>query len=138
MAPVTVAEASHVSVDVPLSQRRLPALDGLRGVAILLVAVCLESWSFRTAIHESQGWKLQRIWTPHFFRDPNGYVIELCAKRADHVVVLADGRIVEEGTHATLMARGGEYRELYHEQFGEVAGASAPAAGQPGARVARS
>ena len=59
-------------------------------------------------------------------------------QRADHVVVLADGRIVEEGTHATLIARGGEYRELYHEQFGEVAGASAPAAGQPGARVARS
>jgi hypothetical protein len=27
---------------------------------------------FRTAIHESQGWKLHRIWTPQFFRDPDG------------------------------------------------------------------
>jgi hypothetical protein len=27
---------------------------------------------FRTAVHESQGWKLHRIWTPHFFRDPAG------------------------------------------------------------------
>jgi hypothetical protein len=27
---------------------------------------------FRTAIHESQGWQLHRIWTPHFFRDPEG------------------------------------------------------------------
>jgi hypothetical protein len=27
---------------------------------------------FRTAIHESQGWKLHRVWTPHFFRDPKG------------------------------------------------------------------
>ncbi len=25
---------------------------------------------FRTAIHESQGWQLQRIWSPVFFRDP--------------------------------------------------------------------
>jgi hypothetical protein len=27
---------------------------------------------FRTGIHESQGWNLLRIWTPHFFRDPKG------------------------------------------------------------------
>jgi ABC-type multidrug transport system fused ATPase/permease subunit len=58
-------------------------------------------------------------------------------QRADHVVVLADGRIVEEGTHAALLARGGEYRELYHEQFGEVAAASVRA-GDPGVRAARS
>ena len=25
---------------------------------------------FRTAVHESQGWKLHRVWTPQFFRDP--------------------------------------------------------------------
>jgi hypothetical protein len=27
---------------------------------------------FRTGIHESQGWRLHRVWTPHFFRDPKG------------------------------------------------------------------
>ncbi|WNG52676.1 DUF4011 domain-containing protein [Archangium minus] len=27
---------------------------------------------FRTAILEGQGWKLVRLWTPHFFRDPEG------------------------------------------------------------------
>jgi hypothetical protein len=27
---------------------------------------------FRTNVLESQGWNLHRIWTPHFFRDPNG------------------------------------------------------------------
>jgi ABC-type multidrug transport system fused ATPase/permease subunit len=32
---------------------------------------------------------------------------------ADRVVVLRDGRIVEEGTHADLVARGGHYAELY-------------------------
>ena len=29
---------------------------------------------FRTAIHENQGWKLHRLWTPHFFRDPEGSI----------------------------------------------------------------
>ncbi len=32
---------------------------------------------FRTAIHESQGWRLHRVWTPHFFRDPHGGEEEL-------------------------------------------------------------
>ena len=27
------------------------------------------------------------------------------------------GRIVERGTHATLLAKGGLYARLYHEQF---------------------
>jgi hypothetical protein len=27
---------------------------------------------FRTAMLEGQGWKLHRLWTPHFFRDPHG------------------------------------------------------------------
>jgi very-short-patch-repair endonuclease len=27
---------------------------------------------FRTAMLEGQGWKLVRLWTPHFFRDPEG------------------------------------------------------------------
>src|SRR5439155_8808659 len=29
---------------------------------------------FRSAILEQQGWKLHRVWTPHFFRDPSGCV----------------------------------------------------------------
>lgn len=27
---------------------------------------------FRTSVLEDQGWKLLRLWTPHFFRDPEG------------------------------------------------------------------
>lgn len=34
-------------------------------------------------------------------------------RTADRIYVLAEGRIVEEGTHAALMARGGLYAELF-------------------------
>lgn len=37
-------------------------------------------------------------------------------RRADRVVVLADGRIVEQGTHAELMALEGRYRHLFDLQ----------------------
>ena len=38
-------------------------------------------------------------------------------RRADRLVVLDRGRIVEEGTHAALLARGGLYARLYQRQF---------------------
>lgn len=38
-------------------------------------------------------------------------------ERADHIVVLADGRIVETGTHAELLEKNGVYANLYHLQF---------------------
>ena len=37
-------------------------------------------------------------------------------RMADHIVVLAGGRVVEEGDHGALMAREGMYRELYDIQ----------------------
>ncbi len=40
-------------------------------------------------------------------------------RRADRVVVLDAGRVVEEGTHAELLARGGLYARLYRGQFRE-------------------
>jgi ATP-binding cassette subfamily B protein len=40
-------------------------------------------------------------------------------RRADLVLVLDQGRIIERGTHAQLLARGGRYAELY-EQFVQV------------------
>jgi ATP-binding cassette subfamily B protein len=37
---------------------------------------------------------------------------------ADVIFGIADGRLVEHGTHAELLARGGLYARLYEEQFG--------------------
>jgi subfamily B ATP-binding cassette protein MsbA len=36
---------------------------------------------------------------------------------ADQILVLEDGRIVERGTHAELLAAGGRYRQLYDRQY---------------------
>ncbi|HXW89504.1 MAG TPA: ABC transporter ATP-binding protein [Terriglobales bacterium] len=40
-------------------------------------------------------------------------------RNANRILVLKDGRLAEQGSHAELMARGGVYAELYHVQFGK-------------------
>ena len=38
---------------------------------------------------------------------------------ADRIIVLKEGRIVEQGRHDELLSRGGEYKNLYEQQFRE-------------------
>ncbi len=47
---------------------------------------------------------------------------------AHRIYVMEQGRIVEQGSHAELLARGGLYRRLYDIQFGNGQAAAAPAA----------
>lgn len=51
-------------------------------------------------------------------------------REASRILVLHQGRVVEEGTHGELLARGGYYRRLYHLQFRPV---RAPVADRDGA-----
>ena len=52
-------------------------------------------------------------------------------QRADRVLVLDRGRIVESGTHAELLRRGGLYARLYARQFRDEEFAPTPALGNP-------
>lgn len=40
-------------------------------------------------------------------------------RRADVILVVKDGQVMEQGTHDELLARGGQYRELYRMQLSE-------------------
>ncbi|MEQ8668729.1 MAG: lipid A export permease/ATP-binding protein MsbA [Rhodospirillales bacterium] len=52
--------------------------------------------------------------------------------RADKICVIIDGRIMEQGSHAELLAKGGHYKHLYELQFA----AEAPKGPSGGARQA--
>jgi subfamily B ATP-binding cassette protein MsbA len=40
-------------------------------------------------------------------------------RRADTIVVMESGKIIETGSHSELLARGGQYRRLYELQFAD-------------------
>ncbi|HZP41312.1 MAG TPA: ATP-binding cassette domain-containing protein, partial [Candidatus Binatia bacterium] len=52
-------------------------------------------------------------------------------RRADNIVVIARGEIVESGRHEELLARGAEYRKLYELQFRDTATAEGGAPEPP-------
>ena len=39
-------------------------------------------------------------------------------RRADMILLMEDGRVIERGTHDELMDLGGRYRALYEKQYG--------------------
>lgn len=48
--------------------------------------------------------------------------------KADRIVVMREGRIAEQGTHAELLAHGGDYARLCEKQFGAVTRLAPPTA----------
>ncbi|MDP7158164.1 MAG: metal ABC transporter permease, partial [SAR324 cluster bacterium] len=42
-------------------------------------------------------------------------------ERADHILVLDEGRIVDQGTHAELVRRPGDYQQMWRLQNGSPA-----------------
>jgi ATP-binding cassette subfamily B protein len=56
---------------------------------------------------------------------------------ADEIIVLQDGRIAERGTHASLIATGGLYAEMWRRQSEAVAAAEAAARAQAEADLDR-
>ncbi|MGZ8831578.1 MAG: ABC transporter ATP-binding protein [Thermoanaerobaculia bacterium] len=60
----------------------------------------------------------------HLMKDRTTFVIAhrlSTIRKADQILVLQDGRIIERGTHEQLMALRGRYRALYEKQYGIAA-----------------
>jgi ATP-binding cassette subfamily B protein len=48
-------------------------------------------------------------------------------READQLLVIDEGRIVEQGSHASLLANNGLYAELYRTQFADQESEQQPA-----------
>lgn len=62
----------------------------------------------------------------HLLQDRTSFVIAhrlSTIRKADLILVVRDGRIVEKGTHMELLRKGGYYRDLYSKQFAEESAA---------------
>ena len=41
-------------------------------------------------------------------------------READRILVMKDGKIIEQGKHEELLSKGGFYKKLYMSQFAET------------------
>ncbi len=104
-----------------LSQGQRQLLSIARAIladpAILILDEATSSVDTRTEVH------IQRAMV-HLMEGRTCFVIAhrlSTIRDADRIVVIDEGRIVEEGTHQELLTAGGFYHDLYQSQFQRVA-----------------
>ena len=100
---------------ISMGQRQLVALARvlLQNPAILILDEATASVDPLTEAQIQEGLEV-------VLRDRTAIVIAhrlSTIKSADRIIVLRKGKILEEGNHAALMARGGHYAELYDTYF---------------------
>ena len=66
VAVLDAAQADGVSIGVQCDMTRFAGSDDP-----------VEWDVFQNTIHQQQGWTIHRVWTPHFFRDPDGHLAAL-------------------------------------------------------------
>jgi ABC-type bacteriocin/lantibiotic exporter with double-glycine peptidase domain len=129
----TLLTAGGASLSGGQRQRIALARALLQRPAILLLdeaTSALDAMTERQVLANLEKWPCTRIVVAHRLST---------IVRADMIVVMDQGRIVETGTHAELLARNGQYTALVRAQLGESTEAprSAPARSGESPKVAR-
>ena len=72
-----------------------------------------------SSIDTRTGWKIQTAFEQMMRGRPSFILAHRLStiKGADLILVMNQGHIVEQGTHESLLAKGGFYANLYNSQF---------------------
>ena len=123
--------SSHTAVDLCQKARR--NLDktnstqiGRRCIACQIADHAASQRQNRGPPVDTQTEQLIQQAIDHLLQDRTSFLIAhrlSTIRKADMILVVRDGRIVEQGTHQELLRRHGYYHDLYSKQFAEESAA---------------